>query len=295
MDLYHLQNLQKDVLLSDYTTFRIGGPAKYFLKVEDKESLIKALSFSKNLSLPFFILGAGSNLLVSDSGYEGLVINFQFSIFNFQDNKIISGSGVRLGRLVQAALENNLSGLEWAAGIPGTLGGAIFGNAAAFDGSTGELVEKVEVLDTNDLQIKSLRQKECQFGYRDSIFKHKKNLIILSALLSLKKSDRKKIEIKMREHLDYKKKTQPLNFSSAGSVFKNPKGYSAGFLIDKCGLKGKRIGNVEISKKHANFIVNLGGGKAKDVMSLIKLAKESVKKKYGIILEPEIQFLGFPS
>ena len=289
---------RKNVSLANYTTFKIGGPAKYFYIAKTKQDLIKAIKAAKELGLPFFVLGGGSNLLVSDKGYDGLVINFQFSISNFQliSNskifKVVVGAGLPLGKLVSASAEKSLTGLEWAVGIPGTVGGAIRGNSGAFEKSISNIVKEVEVLEItedNSPQIKILKNKDCKFQYRDSIFKHNSNLIILSAEIQLKKGDKKEIQKKIKEHLKQRKKTQPLGFPSAGSIFKNPKGFSAGELIEKCGLKGKKINGAQISEIHSNFIVNLGKAKSKDVEKLIKLIKQKVKQKFGIVLEEEIE------
>jgi len=277
-----LPGIKKNVLLKNYTTFKIGGRAKYFYAAKDKEDLIRAITLAKKMKLPFFILGGGSNLLISDRGFNGLVIKF----------------GQPLSLYVS-------KGLEWAVGIPGTIQGAVCGNAGAFKQSMQDAVKEVEVFDVKTGEIKNFKNKDCQFSYKDSIFKKKKNLIILSVkiknrtsegsededenevLIASKKSNAQKI----KEYLDYRKERQPLNFPSAGSVFKNPPGFSAGELIDECGLKGKKIGNVKISEKHANFIVNLGRGEAKDVMRLIKIIKNRVKKKFGVVLEEEIVIL----
>ena len=277
-----LPGIKKNVLLKNYTTFKIGGRAKYFYIAKNKEDLIRAITLAKKMKLPFFILGGGSNLLISDRGFNGLVIKF----------------GQPLSLYVS-------KGLEWAVGIPGTIQGAVCGNAGAFKQSMQDAVKEVEVFDVKTGEIKNFKNKDCQFSYKDSIFKKKKNLIILSVkiknrasegsededenevLIASKKSNAQKI----KEYLDYRKERQPLNFPSAGSVFKNPPGFSAGELIDECGLKGKKIGNVKISEKHANFIVNLGRGEAKDVMRLIKIIKNRVKKKFGVVLEEEIVIL----
>jgi len=309
---------QKNVSLKDYTTFKIGGKAKYFCRVSTKEELIEAAKFAKKMKLPFFILGTGSNLLISDKGFSGLVIKIKYSTFNIQYSKILTGAGTSLSQLVNAAASAGLTGLEWAAGIPGTVGGAVYGNAGAFGKSMKDVIKTVTVLKIpnsksdhspfpmgwvaqpfnkgcgeipNKIQIKKYKNKECSFGYRDSIFKKRKDLIIVSATLQLKKGKKKEIGNIMKEYLEYKKKTQPLNFSSAGSVFKNPKGFFSGELIEKCGLKGKKIGNAKFSEKHANFIINLGGATAQDVKKLINLAKKSVKKKFGVVLEEEIELL----
>jgi len=310
-----LKGVKKNVILKNYTTFQIGGPAQYFFIAKTKQDLIKAIQAAKKNNLPFFILGGGSNLLVSDKGFNGLIIKFQVSSFRFQENIVYSEAGTTLGELVNASVRKGLSGLEWAVGIPGTVGGAIYGNAGAFGKSMGEIIKSVEILDVGKINppksrpfskragLRRVKKQDCRFNYRDSIFKHKKNLIILSATLQLKNGDRKEIEKKIKKNLEQRKETQPLNFPSAGSVFKNPspaqiskkfvagKSFSAGELIEKCGLKGKRAGRVKISEKHANFIINLGKGQAKDVIRLINLVKKKVKKKFGIELEEEIEFL----
>ena len=306
-----LPGLKKNVSLKNYTTFKIGGPAKYFFETKNKKDLIKAILVAKSKKLPFFILGGGSNLLVSDEGFRGLVIKILFSKSYFLNSQISAEAGTILAELLSATLNTGLTGLEWAAGIPGTVGGAIYGNAGTFKKSMKDITKTVTVLEIKNQKsnIKNLRNKDCKFCYRNSIFKQKKNLIILSATLQLKKGNKLKIEKRIKEYLNYRKETQPLNFPSAGSVFKNPKNFSAGELgeedkssslsfaaarlIEECGLKGKRIGNVKISEKHANFIVNLGGGKAKDVKKLINLAKKKIKEKFGITLEEEICYLGF--
>lgn len=289
-----LTEIKTNVLLRNHTTFKIGGPAKYFFVAKKKEDLMKTILMAKKFKLPFFVLGGGSKLLVSDRGFKGLIIKIQNSKFKIKNSKIWTEGGLTLSKLVNLAQKNNLAGLEWAAGIPGaTISGAIRGNAGAFGNSMKNIVREIEIFDTKTEKIKILKNKDCKFGYRDSIFKKKKNLIILSTTLQLKKGKKKAIKRKLNQYLNYRKETQPLNFLSAGSIFKNPSGFSAGKLIEECGLKGKKIGNVKISEKHANFIVNLGNGKAKDVKKLINLIKNKVKKKFGIVLKEEIQFLGF--
>ena len=295
-----LPKIQRNVLLRHYTTFKIGGPAKYFFVAKTKKDLIKAVKVAKKINLPFFILGGGSNLLVSDEGFDGLIIkikNQNLKIKNAnQKSKIIEAeAGVSLSQLVSVSLKNSLTGLEWAVGIPGTVGGAIWGNAGAFGKSMKDIIKSVKVLEVKNKKskIKNLTNRDCRFGYRDSIFKKNPNLIILSTEIKLEKGNKKEIKEKMKENLTYRKQTQPLSFPSAGSIFKNPKDYFAAKLIEKTGLKGKKIGNAQISKKHANFIVNLKRAKAIDVIQLINLVKKEVKKKCGIDLKEEIQYLGF--
>jgi len=290
-----LPGLKKDFSLKNFTTFKIGGRAKYLFEAKSKEDLVKAISAAKTFKLPFFILGRGSNLLVSDRKFEGLVIKIANCKFQIADCRILAEAGVPLGKMVRISVENGLSGLEWAIGIPGTVGGAIWGNAGAFGNSMKNVVKEVEVLKIVDcrLQVVNLKNKDCKFGYRESIFKKRPNLIILSAILQLKKEKKSEIKRKIREYFNYRRKTQPLNFPSVGSVFKNPLGFSAAKLIEECGLKGKIVGGAKISEKHANFILNFRNGKAKDVLKLIRLVKQRVKKKFKISLKEEIQYLDF--
>jgi UDP-N-acetylmuramate dehydrogenase len=215
--------IRENVLLRDYTTFKIGGPARYFFVAKSKEDLKNAILWAKKKKLPFFILGGGSNVLFSDNGFKGLVIKLQNTQYEIRNTKIVAEAGVPLQKLVLETAKKGLSGLENLAGIPGTLGGAIWGNAGAFGREIGDLVEEVKVLDVGSsrLEVKKLRNKGCKFGYRDSIFKRKKNWIILEATLKLKKGKRKEIEEKIKEFLKLRKEKQPLEFPSAGSVFKN--------------------------------------------------------------------------
>ena len=313
-----LPGVQKNISLKNYTTFKIGGSAKYFYLAKTKKDLMKAILMAKEKKLPFFILGGGSNILVADEGYKGIVIKVKSQKLKVksagQKSKIIEiESGVLLSKIITLALKNNLTGLEWAVGIPGTIGGAIRGNAGAFGKSMADLVQGVEIFDVKNEKIKIFKNKDCKFKYKNSIFKQNPNLIILSAVIRLKKGKQEDIKKKTKEYSDYRKKNQPLNFPSAGSVFKNYQGkiknqkllekfpelkefnkkqiIPAGWLIEKSGLKGKKIGKVKISEKHANFIVNLGKGKAKHVIKLINLAKKEVKSKFKIILEEEIELL----
>ncbi len=292
-----LPDIQKNILLKDYTTFKIGGPAKYFFIAKTKEDLASVIESAKKLKLKIFILGGGSNLLVSDKGFRGLVVKPEFSSFNFQKNKAYVEAGMGLTKFSYLTAKKSLSGMEWSAGIPGTVGGAIYGNAQAFGFRMSDFVESVEAMDTDALKFKKISKKQCQFSLKNSIFKKDKNLIIISTVLKLKKGNQKEIQKKIDEYINHRKKNHPLNFPSAGSVFVNPENNGevirSSSLIEKCGLKGKKVGGAQISEKHANFIINLGGAKAKDVLALIKLAKQKVKKTFGIDLETEVQLVGF--
>lgn len=303
--------LEENVLLKNHTTFKIGGPARFFYEAETKEDLINALEQIKKLDLCFFLLGKGSNLLVSDKGYLGIVIKVANSNLQVSDSKIICGAGTPLDKLVKLSAKKGLSGLEWAAGIPGTLGGAIWGNAGAFGKSMADILEKVEIFDIKKLSKETTESKTP--SYRNSVFKHK-NWVILSGILNLNRKDKTKIGKRIKSNLEYRKKNHPQK-PSAGSIFKNCKSkikkpellnkfpplrkfnqkgtIPAGYLIDQCGLKGKKIGSAQISPKHANFIVNLGEASSQDVLDLIELAQGKVNQKFGIKLKKEIQLLGF--
>lgn len=290
-----LEKAERNIPLKNYSTFKIGGKAEYFYKTKNKNDLVQAVLESKKNNLNFFVLGNGSNLLISDGGFRGVVIKNQSSNFVLQQKKeklkIICDAGLPLAKIVAETTNRGFSGLEWAIGIPGTFGGAIYGNAGAFGDSIADIIKIVEVFDVKNNKILHFKNKNCKFSYRGSIFKKNKNLIILSADIILKKDKKSKIKERIKKNLNYRNLHQPLNFPSIGSIFKNPKKLSAGKLIEECGLRGKMMGKAQISKKHANFIVNLGNATSKDILKLIKLAKKSVKKKFRVILEEEIQFL----
>lgn len=295
---FHFKKIKKNVSLKKYSSFRIGGRARYFLKVEDFNTLIEALLFAQKIKLPYFILGGGTNVLISDSGFDGLLIKNEISkITSFSERPfsktILLTSGTKLSSFLEFSLENGLEGGEFLAGIPGTVGGAIFSNSGAFSKSISEIVEEVEVFDLKKKEKINFLKKDCRFKYRDSIFKKDPFKIILSVKVFLKKGEKKDVKKRISSYLNERKKSQPLSSKTVGCIFKNPSELiSAGYLIEKAGLKGKRIGRVKISQKHANFIINLGNGKAREVLALIKKAKNEVKKKFGIDLVEEINYLG---
>jgi len=310
-----LPEVQRQVLLKNYTTYKIGGPAKYFFVAKTKDSLVKILELAKMLKLQIFILGGGSNLLVSDMGFNGLVVKIDIRDAKIDGNKTIVGAGVNITKLAYLSAHNGLSGIEWAAGVPGTVGGSIYGNAQAFGTKISSIVESVQVIDTETLDINNFTKDQCQFSLKNSIFKKNGNLLIISAVLVFKTEGIELIKCRIKEFLEYRRSKHPMEFPSAGSTFVNPeieiknkkllekfpelKEYNqkgiipAGYLIQKSGLAGKKIGKAQISEKHSNFIINLGGAKAKDVLALIKLAQKKVKNVFGIELEPEVQFVGF--
>ena len=311
MEKFHWQ---EQVLLSNYTTFKIGGPAKKMALIRSEEELKAVFQDLKEWGLDYFILGSGSNLLVSDKGYNGAVLKIEYDEITKNNNEVIAGAGVKLNALINFCLKEGLGGLEWAVGIPGTVGGAVYGNAGAMGHDFSENIKAVEFFSgqDDDLKLKTFNQKECEFGYRESYFKKSlKKEIIWRAFLSLNNCDPKILKDKIKEYLTYRLNRQPRH-PSAGSVFKNilVSDYphllekfndlpikngklAAGYLIEACGLKGERRGEAQIAAEHANFIINLGKARASDVLALIKLCQEKVWEKFGVKLEPEIKFLGF--
>jgi len=284
--------IQKNISLAKFTTFKIGGKAKYFVKVKTKKDIVEAVKFARENKLRFFVLGGGANSLALDEGFNGLIIRIRNSKFEIRKSKIIAGAGTLLKNLVSASAGASLSGLEWAAGIPASLGGSVYGNAQAFSFNMADIIEEVEVLDSKDYKVRKLNNKQCEFSEKNSIFKRNKNLIILSAVLKLKKGEKEEIKKIIREHLDLRKERHPLDYPSAGSVFVNkPDREPSSYLIEKAGLKGRKVGNAQVSEKHAGFIVNLGGATCKDVLELIKIIKKEVKNKFKISLKEEIQII----
>jgi len=282
----------ENISLAKYTTFKIGGPAKHFYIAKNKKDLIEAINKAKESKLSIFILGGGSNTLALGKGYDGLVVKIHNSQFTIHNSEIRVDAGVDLSELVKIVSKKSLAGLEWAAGIPGTVGGAVYGNAQAFDSKMSDIIKNVEVLNLKNLSVKTLNRKQCSFSAKKSIFKQNKNLVILSVILKLKKGDRGKIEEEAKEHIKLRKEKHPLQYSSAGSIFVNRVGKpSSSYLIEKAGLKGTKVGGAEVSSKHAGFIINTGHAKAKDVLDLIKIIKQKVKDKFAVDLQEEIQII----
>lgn len=277
-------------LMQDHTTFKIGGPAKYFVEPKDIQELKLLLKSVKRYNIPISVIGAGSNILINDNGVRAMVLRLNSPIFKkifFHNNRLSAASGVVLSQVLKLTQKQGLSGVEFLAGIPGTVGGALAMNAGISEKTKniGSLVESVKVMDYNG-KIKILNKKDIKFGYRKS---NLSKYIILSALLKLRKRDKREIKNEIKRYFNYRKETQDLSRASAGCIFKNPKGNQAGRLIDLSGLKGKRIGDASISRIHANFILNLGNATAKDVLKLMDLVKKEVKKKFNVTLEPEIK------
>jgi UDP-N-acetylmuramate dehydrogenase len=277
--------IKENELLKNHSTFRIGGPAKYFIIAKNKEEILEAIDFAQKKNLPYFVFGGGSNILFRDEGFEGVAIKIQNIKFKIKNNTIIAEAGVLLSRLVEAAREANLSGLEWAVGIPGTIGGAAVDNAGAFGKSISESITRVVTLD------KEYNNQECGFEYRNSKFKNLNNKeIILEVELKLKPGNKEKIEEEIKKNLE-QRKNRITSYPSIGCIFKNPKPLAAGSLIDQCGLKGLRVGDAQISEIHANIIINRGNAKSNDVLSLIEICKQKVREKFKVELEEEIVIL----
>lgn len=274
--------------MKKHTTFRVGGPARYFTQPRDTQDLKLLLKSRERDNIPILILGAGSNILAADKGVDGLVIHLHSPFFkklSLKKSRIYASCGVSLSKVSSFAKEHGLSGLEFLAGIPGTVGGALAMNAGLPGENIGDLVEMVTVMDYQG-RIKTLNKKNIKFAYRQS---NLARYIILSAVLKMIKKNKQEIKDSVRRYLKSRHRSQDTCWPSAGCVFKNPARESAGRLIDLCGLKGKKIGDACISKKHANFILNLGSAKAHDVLRLMALVEKKVKNKFNVNLEPEIK------
>lgn len=278
--------------MKKHTTFRIGGPADYYLCPHSTEELQKILQICRENKLEFFILGNGSNLLVSDKGYRGVVIQLwkNFSDIETEDNTITVKAGALLSKVAAEALEESLTGMEFASGIPGTMGGAVMMNAGAYGGEMKDIIREVTVL-TREGELLTLSKEEMNFGYRTSVVKEK-GYVVISAELQLRKGDREEIRKVMDELKERRVTKQPLDMPSAGSTFKRPEGYFAGKLIMGAGLRGFSVGGAQISEKHCGFVVNKGDATAADVLGLIGEVQKRVQEKFGVALEPEVKFLG---
>ncbi len=280
-----------DVAASRLTTFRIGGNADVLVSVSSEEQLKEVLKLANENAVPCFCIGRGSNLLVSDYGIEGALVSLSgMNGININGNTVICGAGVSLASLCTACRDASLTGLEFAYGIPGSVGGAVFMNAGAYGGEMSQVIKSVTAVDKNGKSHVDSKEQS-NFGYRESIFKEK-SLYITSVTLELKSGERDKIVACMEELTCRRKEKQPLEFPSAGSTFKRPEGHFAGALIEKNGLKGMAVGGAEVSEKHAGFIINRGGATSKDVLELIEKVRETVLKNDGVLLETEVLFVG---
>ena len=283
----------ESVSMAKYTTMQVGGPASLAAFVRSADELITSIKEAKNLGVRYTIIGNGSNTIFSDNGYDGLVIvTTEMKNYSVEGNIIKADCGAPITRLAVEAQKAGLTGLEFAYGIPGTLGGGVFMNAGAYGGSLSDVIISSVCLDTQNDTIRKIDLDEHQFTYRHSIYTKNPHLVILAAMMQLSTGNKDEIAATMNEHARSRKEKQPLNFPSAGSIFKRPVGYYAGELIENCGLKGYRIGGAEVSEKHAGFIINRGGATASDVMRLIEHVQEEVNRAYSVNLECEIKYIG---
>ena len=306
-----LPGVEKDVILAPYTTFHIGGPASYFFRAKTKEDIVAAIQAASASQMPFFVLAGGSNVLVSDAGFDGLVIFIENTQYGVEGTKVRADAGTMVSTLVKETGERGLAGLEWAGGLPGTIGGAVRGNAGAFGEEIKDSVVSVEAVSLTG-EARTFSNEECRFSYRSSIFKEE-GWIVLSVTLQLKEGNVSDLQKTAAEHIAYREEKHPLEYPNAGSVFKNcdfadfPEEFKdqvkekvktdpfpvvpTAYIISETDLKGLRVGNAQVSQKHPNYIVNIGGATAKDVLELISEVKKRVKERFGVNLEQEIQYI----
>ena len=276
--------------MSKHTSFKIGGPAEIFVKINNVEELKLIIKISKQAEVPITVVGNGSNLLVSDDGIRGIVLKIEFDKIEIEESgKLKVGSGVKLAFLAQKCLKEKLKGFEFASGIPGTIGGAIRMNAGAHGSEMKDIVKKITCM-TRDGKIQVISNEEAKFEYRNSIFSQN-DYIILEAEIQLRKGNPEEIRSKMDEYETYRKETQPIEYPSAGSTFKRGNDFITAKLIDECGLKGYQIGGAQVSEKHAGFIINKGNATAEDVKQLMKYVEEQVYNKFGKKIEAEIEII----
>lgn len=278
--------------LRNHTTFRVGGEADAFLSVKNEEELKKALQLCREHNVPYFILGNGSNLLVSDTGFRGLVISIgkDMAQITLEGTRITAQAGALLSTVAQTAAKNGLTGMEFASGIPGSIGGAMVMNAGAYDGEMKMIVESVTIL-AEDGSIRAYSNEEMEFGYRTSRLKREKG-IVLSVTVSLTEGDKTAIIEKMNDFAARRREKQPLEYPSAGSTFKRPEGMFAGKLIMDAGLRGYTVGGAQVSEKHCGFVINKDNASAEDIHTLIHSVQEKVREESGVTLEPEVIFVG---
>ena len=281
-----------DEPLKNHTTFGIGGSCIALIEPREVEDIIEAIKICRENNIKFFVIGNGSNLLVSDEGYNGVIIKLkkEFSTLKVEGEYVIAKSGAKLSEVFDVILENSLAGFEFASGIPGTIGGAIYMNAGAYGGEMKDIVETVEVLDMDTFEVKELKNEELEFSYRNSIIQNK-NYIVLAIKLKLQKGNKEEIKAIYEDLREKRNSKQPLNFGSAGSTFKRPEGHFASKLIEDSGLKGYHINDAWVSEKHSGFVVNKGNASCKEILELIDHVKNVVFEKFGVKLEMEVKIL----
>lgn len=281
-------------LLKSHTTFKIGGICKCFIDVNNAESLQKILYFLKQENVSYFVMGRGSNILASDEGYDGVILHIGKLFSNIEiinDTDIRCTAGVALKDICLFAMENSLTGLEFAYGIPGTCGGALYMNAGAYCGEIKDVVKSARYIDEKN-SIRDIATNEMCLSYRHSIFSEYQNSIITDMIFSLKKGNKENINAKMNELMGRRRDKQPLEYPSAGSTFKRPEGYFAGKLIQDAGLRGFQVGGAQVSEKHCGFVINKDQATASDVMNLMNQVSDKVYEEFGVRLQPEVKRLG---
>ena len=281
-----------DEPLKNHTTFKIGGNCIALIEPREVSDIVETIKICRENSIKFFVIGNGSNLLVPDEGYNGVIIKLksEFSTIQVEGEYLIVNSGAKLSEVYTVAYENSLTGFEFASGIPGTIGGAIYMNAGAYGGEMKDIVESVQVLDLDKFELRELKNEELEFSYRKSIIQ-RKNYIVTTIKLKLQKGNKEEINAVYEDLRERRNSKQPLNFGSAGSTFKRPEGHFASKLIEDAGLKGYHINDAWVSEKHSGFIVNKGNASFKEVMELIEYVQKVVFEKFGVKLETEVRIL----
>ena len=284
--------IRTDEPMCNHTTFRVGGAADFFVMPGTYEEAAQTVSLCQDQDIPYYIVGNGSNLLVSDQGFRGVLIHIgeELSDIQTEEDVVTAQAGALLSVIANRALDHGLAGFEFASGIPGTLGGACIMNAGAYGGEMGDVLTEFTVL-TQEGELRAIPRSQMELGYRSSIAA-RKGYLVLEAVMRLKKGDPQEIRARMEELREKRVSKQPLQYPSAGSTFKRPEGYFAGKLIQDAGLRGLAVGGAQVSEKHCGFIVNKGGATAKDVAELMRLVAEIVEEKFGVRLEPEVKRLG---
>ena len=290
-EFYNEEDITVDSPMSEHIYFRVGGPADILVTPVNEEQVVNTLKLCREYNVPYFILGNGSNILVKDGGISGVVIKFnKLNKITTEGNCVTAQSGALLKDVSKAALENNLRGFEFACGIPGSIGGAVFMNAGAYDGEMAHVIKSARVIDEN-CNIKNLTKEELELGYRSSIVM-KKGYVVIEATVELESGEYASIKDKIDDLTNRRESKQPLEYPSAGSTFKRPEGYFAGKLIQDSGLKGFSIGGAAVSEKHSGFVINKGGATAKDVLDVIAHVQKTVKENFDVELHTEVRIIG---
>lgn len=292
-EIIDCNNVKFNEPMKKYTTMKVGGPCDAIVFPENIDEIKEVIKFCKTENMKYYVIGNGSNLLVRDEGIHAIIIKIgnKFSKISVEKDVVTVLAGATMPLVSQYAKNNSLSGFEFACGIPGTIGGGIKMNAGAYGSEISDVLETVTFMDENQ-NIKTIKNKECDFGYRKSIFINNPNYIILSATFKFKHDEKEKIEEKMKVNSEARREKQPLEYPNFGSVFKRPEGYFVGKLVSDSGLRGYTIGGAQVSKKHTGFIVNIGNATCKDVIDLIKYIQDTVYNKFNVKLTPEVIVIG---